>query len=128
MLVVDISVRRANAADFPRVSAIFRDASMSNEGDRPLFVEHPEILVFSPTAIHEGRTLVAVAAGELVGFVTTHIDGGRCEVEDLFVDPTWMRRGVASRLMAEAAASARAGGADRIEVTGNGHALHFYES
>jgi ribosomal protein S18 acetylase RimI-like enzyme len=84
--------------------------------------------VFSPTAINEGRTLVAVAAGELVGFVTTHIDGDRCEVEDLFVDPTSMRRGVASRLVAEAAASARAGGADRIEVTGNGHALRFYES
>jgi ribosomal protein S18 acetylase RimI-like enzyme len=125
---VELNVRRAVPADLARVSDIFREASLSNEGDRPLLAAHPEFLVFEPAAIEEGRTLVAVAHGEVRGFVTTHVDGDVWEVVDLFVDPAWMRRGIATRLMADAAAAARSGGATRIEVTANGHALDFYKS
>ena len=50
------------------------------------------------------------------------------ELEDLFVDPDWMRRGIATELLLDALAHARERGVARIEVTANGHALAFYES
>jgi ribosomal protein S18 acetylase RimI-like enzyme len=71
---------------------------------------------------------VAEIDGRIVGFVTTIVDGEHCEIEDLFTEPAWMRRGVASRLMTEAVASVRAAGTTTIEVTANGHALDFYKS
>jgi GNAT superfamily N-acetyltransferase len=123
-----MSVRLAVPADLARVREIFREASLSNEGDRPLLAAHPEFLVFSPVAIDERRTLVAVVDGQIVGFVTTQTDADLWEVEDLFVDPRWMRRGVATQLVAEAAAVARSGGATRIDVTATGQALDFYKS
>ena len=67
----------------------------------------------------EGRTRVAVVEGRIVGFAT--LVGS--ELEDLFVDPDWTRRGIATALVQDAAASV-----PRIEVTANAHALAFYES
>jgi GNAT superfamily N-acetyltransferase len=54
-------------------------------------------------------------------------DGQASELEDLFVDPDWMQRGVGRELVLDAVAIARAKGVPRIEVTANGHALAFYE-
>jgi ribosomal protein S18 acetylase RimI-like enzyme len=125
---VELNVRRAVPADLARVSDIFREASLSNEGDRPLLAAHPELLLFEPAAVEQGRTLVAVADGEVLGFVTTQVDADVWEVEDLFVDPAWMRRGVATQLISAAAAAAGSAGATRMEVTANGHALDFYKS
>jgi GNAT superfamily N-acetyltransferase len=45
------------------------------------------------------------------------------EIEDLFVDPEWMRRGVATALVADAAATHGA-----LAVDANRHAVAFYES
>jgi GNAT superfamily N-acetyltransferase len=67
----------------------------------------------------EGRTRVAVVEGRVVGFAT--LVGN--ELEDLFTDPEWMRRGIASALVRDAASSA-----PRIEVTANAHAVSFYEA
>jgi ribosomal protein S18 acetylase RimI-like enzyme len=125
---MDLAIRRAVAADYDRVSTVFREASLSNEGDRPLLAAHPELLIFAPAALDEGRTLVAETGGRVVGFVTTVVDGDHCEIEDLFVAPAWMRRGVASRLMTAAVASVRGSATATVEVTANGHALAFYES
>ena len=67
----------------------------------------------------EGRTRVAVAEGRIVGFAT--LVGN--ELEDLFTDPPWMRRGIATALVRDAAATV-----DRIDVTANLHAQAFYEA
>jgi GNAT superfamily N-acetyltransferase len=94
-----IAIRAAVAADVPRLQAIFRDAAWSNVDDRPLFGEHPEFLDWSGDPATEGRTRVAEIGDEVVGFVSIIEHGDVVEVEDLFVDPTWMRRGVATALM-----------------------------
>jgi GNAT superfamily N-acetyltransferase len=49
------------------------------------------------------------------------------ELEDLFVDPGWMRQGVGLALIDDLAARAEHSGVRRIEVTANPHALAFYE-
>ena len=67
----------------------------------------------------EGRTRVAVVEGRIVGFAT--LVGN--ELEDLFTDPDWMRRGIATALVRDAASTV-----DRIDVTANMHARAFYEA
>ncbi len=123
-----LAIRDADLGDLRALQEIFRRASLSNESDRPLLTEHPEFLELSDTAIREGRTRVAVMAETAVGFATLAISGSAAELEDLFVDPAWMRHGVATALVADAKVLVRANGAARIEVDANDHALRFYES
>jgi GNAT superfamily N-acetyltransferase len=55
-------------------------------------------------------------------------DASALEVVDLFVDPDWMRRGVARCLIGDLVQTARLAGIARIEVTANPHADGFYRS
>jgi GNAT superfamily N-acetyltransferase len=126
--VAEFLVRLADARDFAVVSDLYRRSSLSNEGDREVLLAHPETLVFEDTSIREGRTHVAVADHRIVGFVTTRAVGDIVDLEDLFVDPDWMRRGVARVLVLDAMTRVRAAGAKTIEVTANPHALDFYEN
>ncbi len=48
------------------------------------------------------------------------------EIEDLFVDPEWMRTGFASRLVEDLLATASGKGVRRIELTANPYADVFY--
>jgi ribosomal protein S18 acetylase RimI-like enzyme len=50
------------------------------------------------------------------------------ELEDLFVDPAYRRRGIAAALVSRIAEILRALGAERLEVTANPHALGFYRA
>jgi ribosomal protein S18 acetylase RimI-like enzyme len=51
---------------------------------------------------------------------------GTVELEDLFVDPAYRRRGIAAALVSRVAGILRAQGTERLEVTANPHALGFY--
>jgi len=76
-----------------------------------------------------GRCRVAVVdAATIVGFATTLVVGDRLDIEDLFVEPEQMRRGIGRALIGDAMAYARTSGMTRIEVDGNPHALEFYEA
>jgi ribosomal protein S18 acetylase RimI-like enzyme len=125
-------VRTAVDADLPELQRVFRAASLSNPDDVAGLLAHPEYLVFTGDGIRDGRTRVAVprsTAAPVLGFatVTTGPDGDP-DLEDLFVDPSHRRRGIARRLVLDAVRTARAAGHRRLTVTGNGHALAFYRS
>jgi GNAT superfamily N-acetyltransferase len=85
------------------------------------------VLEFGDAGVREQRTRVATVDGRIVGFATTAPHALGIELEDLFVDPEWMRRGIASALVQDAADTARAAGHTRLELTANHHALAFYE-
>ena len=125
-----VAVRTAVVADLPALRQLFRRSSLSNEGDRELMLAHPELVGPTDAAVAAGRTRVAVAADRtVVGFATgRRLQGGVLELEDLFVDPDWMRRGVGRRLVEDVVAVAKRRGIDRIEVTANPHADAFYRS
>ena len=127
-MVFDIRV--AVAADLPALRRLFRRSSLSNQGDRELMLAHPELVGPSDAAVAEGRTRVAVAAdGTILGFSTwRRLESDALELEDLFVDPDWMRCGIGRRLLADVATLARRKGIARIEVTANPHAHAFYRS
>jgi ribosomal protein S18 acetylase RimI-like enzyme len=129
----DLLIRTAVAGDLPELQRVFRAASLSNERDAPLLLANPEFLVFAGDGIAEARTRVAVEAtgdgDRVLGFATVITDGlSGLELEDLFVDPTSQRRGIARRLVLDAAGRARDSGHEHLLVTANPHALAFYRS
>jgi ribosomal protein S18 acetylase RimI-like enzyme len=125
-----LSVRAAAGADLPALSRIFRAASLSNDGDRAVLLAHPEVLELDLDLLVAGRTLVATGPDRrVVGFARTHESApGVLELDDLFVDPDWMRRGAARALLRAIVAEAAIDHANRIEVTANTHALGFYQA
>ncbi len=121
-------IRSGVPADLSAASDVYRSASLSNAGDRDNLLAHPEYLVLGPERLAEGRTYVAEDNGSLVGFATWLEAGDIFELEDLFVDPGWRRRGIATALVNRIAQVLRARGVERLEVTANPHALGFYRA
>ena len=126
---VTVLIRDSVPADLDALRDVYRRSSLSNDGDRASLLANPDVLEFPGPATGDGRTRVAVATGgRVVGFATTLIAGDAAELDDLFVDPGWMRRGIGRALVLDAIEIARGRGASRVEVTANPHALVFYES
>ena len=121
-------IRLGTPADLAAASSVYRRASLSNEGDRDNLLAHPEYLILGPDGLAEGRTHVAEQDGTVVGFATWAEADGTVDLEDLFVDPDYRRRGIASELVRRIAEVLRARGVQRLEVTANPHAMEFYRS
>jgi len=126
--VTTFLIRAAVIGDMPALRDVFRRSSLSNEGDRMNLLAHPDALDLSDLAVIEGRTRAAVADDAIVGFASWLHTGETFEIEDLFVDPEWMRRGIGRALVLDLIAIARGHGVRRVEVTANQHALVFYEN
>ncbi len=122
------NIRLGTPADLRAASDVYRSASLSNAGDRDNLLAHPEYLVLGPEGLAEGRTYVAEEDGLVVGFATWSEADGVVDLEDLFVDPGWRRRGIATRLVDRIAQALRERGVRRLEVTANPHALGFYRA
>ena len=120
-------IRDAGPTDLAALRDVYRRASLSNEGDRMNLLANPDALEFPGLGGDDRRTRVAAAGGRIAGFATSVPAGDVIELDDLFVDPGWMRRGAGRALVLDAVAIARGLGARRIEVTANQHALVFYE-
>jgi GNAT superfamily N-acetyltransferase len=125
--VEHIVIRDARPADVAAVSDVFRHSSLSNEGDRANLLAHPDTLEWAADPVGDGRTRVAVVEHRVVGFATTSPATDGLELDDLFVDPDWMRHGVGRALVDDVVATARRRNCRRITVTANEHALAFYE-
>ncbi len=121
-------IRLGALADLSAATEVFRSASLSNAGDRDNLLAHPEHLILGPEGLVEGRTHVAEEDDSLVGFATWIEANGIIELEDLFVHPSWMRRGIATALVSRIVDVLRARGAERMEVTANPHAMGFYSA
>ena len=119
-------IRSGAPADLSAVRDVYRSASLSNAGDRAMLLAHPEHLILGPEGLNEGRTHVAEEDGSVVGFATWTEADGVTELEDLFVDPGWTRRGIATALVNRIVEVLRARGVERLEVTANPHAMGFY--
>lgn len=123
-------IRLGTSADLAAAMGVYRRASLSNAGDRDNLLAHPAYLILGPEGLAEGRTYIYVADedGTVAGFATWAGTDGAMELEDLFVDPGYMRRGIATALVSRIVEVVRARGAERLEVTANPHALGFYRA
>jgi GNAT superfamily N-acetyltransferase len=126
--VVATEIRPAEPADVPSLRAVFRRSSLSNDGDRTILLAHPEVLELSDLRLRDGNPIVATVDGTVAGFANIIDSDGWIELDGLFVDPDWMRRGVGRVLVEAVIADACARGFARIEVTANEHARSFYEA
>jgi GNAT superfamily N-acetyltransferase len=125
-VVGDVEIRSAGPPDLDAIQGVYRRASLWNEGDRDVLLANPDALIFDPAPLTEGRTRVAVDDGVVVGFASTRREGDALELDDLFVDPDHMRRGIGLALVRDATAVARRHGIASIGVTANPHARDFY--
>lgn len=76
-------------------------------------------------------TVLAEAAGELIGFCVVQMEEKLGYVVTLDVAAVWRRRGLARRMVQEMEAKVRAAGGSGMALhvfTGNTGAMHFYES
>jgi len=112
-------IRLGTAADLAAATSVYRRASLSNPGDRDNLLAHPEYLILGPEGLAEGRTHVAEEDGSLVGFATWIETADTIELEDLFVDPGYMSRGIAAALINSIVDALRARDIERLEVTAN---------
>jgi GNAT superfamily N-acetyltransferase len=119
-------VRLGSVDDVPAMAAVFRRAVLTNEGDRDLLSEHPELTKCDPPSADD-VVLVAEVTGRLVGFATARaLADETLAVLDLFVDPDHMRSGIGRALINAVVAAATGRGCTRIEVEANRHAVAFY--
>ncbi len=127
--MTEVSTRVAHDEDLEVLRDLFRRSSLSNDGDRDNLLASPSALHWAGDSLSAGLTRVATDAdGRILGFATALSIAGGLELEDLFVDPDAMRRGVATRLVDDIAAQATREGVPWIEVTANEHAAEFYAS
>ena len=121
-------IRLGTSADLAAASSVYRRASLSTAYDRDNLLAHPEYLILGPEGLAEGRTHVAEQDGSVVGSATWAETADAIELEDLFVDPGYRKRGIATALVSRIAEVVRAQSAERLEVTANPHALGFYRA
>jgi ribosomal protein S18 acetylase RimI-like enzyme len=124
---VPVEIRDPVPDDLDALRGVFRRSSLSNEGDREALLAHPEALELELPEPADGVVRVGQLEGRVAGFATARLrPGGPVELVDLFVDPSWMRRGVGRALVADVQAMAHARGTS-VVVVANPHALAFYE-
>jgi ribosomal protein S18 acetylase RimI-like enzyme len=126
--VVD-AIRDARPDEALALAALQRRSADVWDEYRAQLAANPDAIEPPHRAIADGRVRVAAdASGRLLGFsVVLPIRDGRCELDDLFVEPEWMRRGVGRLLVADLTARAAAAGASHVDVIANPNALAFYE-
>jgi N-acetylglutamate synthase-like GNAT family acetyltransferase len=82
---------------------------------------------FSPEALAAKEILVAEADDRAVGFATLISEGDLCVLDDLWLEPDWIGRGLGSKLFEACANQARQLGAKRLEWEAEPNAVGFYE-
>jgi GNAT superfamily N-acetyltransferase len=123
----ELQVRAARPDEREALEALQRRASEHSGTYREQLRAHPDAIVLPVEQIEQGLVLVAEDRAGIAGFsaILTPRDGA-CELDGLFVEPDRWRAGIGRRLVEGAAALARDGGANRMEVTANPDARGFY--
>jgi GNAT superfamily N-acetyltransferase len=82
---------------------------------------------FSAEALRSKPVLVAEADGRVIAFAIVLPKGAVAWLDDLWVEPSWIGRGVGTKLFEAAADRARELGAKRMEWEAELNAVGFYE-
>ena len=82
---------------------------------------------FTPEGLRKFALFVAEAEGRAIAWVAVEPKGEIAWLEDLWVEPDWIGKGIGTRLFGEAAEHARALGAAALEWEAEPNALAFYE-
>ena len=124
-----MQIRTGRPEDAEALRELHRAASYVWEEDREQLDAHPEMFGVDPAALAASEVRVAVRSdGTPIGFATVRpAPHGRRILEDLFVEPALMRRGVGRALVEDAVARAARDGGVVMTVIAAERALGFYE-
>jgi GNAT superfamily N-acetyltransferase len=126
---VSVSIRDAVLDEITQLEALQRRASLVAPDYRAALAAHPEAIHLPAVDVSEPRTRVAIAIGRVAGFsVVRPVHGTACELDGLFVEPDFMRKGVGRALVDDVVERARGHGVRRIDVIANPTAVSFYTS
>src|SRR5690242_8397917 len=94
-----IVIRTATVAEQKALEALQWRASLTNDGDRDSLLANPDAISIPLEQLVAGRVFVAELAGITVGFsaIEPRSDGD-AELDALFVEPAFRRRGIARLL------------------------------
>jgi GNAT superfamily N-acetyltransferase len=123
----DLRIRPAEPRDAPRLREIFAAAKGLWGYDTALVEEAARDLDLAPEAMQAKEVFVAEVAGEPVAFASIVRGSDVWRLDDLWVDPAWMGRGIGRHLFMYAADRARLLGARRLEWETDPNAVGFYE-
>ena len=120
-------IREGTEGDFERLRAIAVEAKAHWGYDRALVEEWAHDGDFEPESLRRRLLYVAEEDGRPVGWAALIPRGEVGWLEDLWVDPAWIGRGLGRALFEHVAAAARERGARRLEWEAEPNAHGFYE-
>ena len=121
-----MNIRRAVEAEAPFLSAlVMRAKAHWGYSKEQLERWRPELAI-SATDIRDGPTFIAIADAEVGGFYSLRPSPLAWELDNLWVQPEFMHRGIGRALLAHALATAVRGGASEVTVDADPHAESFY--
>ena len=120
-------VRAGTEEDFARLREIAVDAKAHWGYDRARVEEWGRSGDFEPESLRTREVYVAEADGEPVGWAALIPRGEVGWLEDLWINPPWIGRGVGRLLFEHVAGRARVLGARRLEWEAEPNATGFYE-
>lgn len=123
------TIRHAEPCEWDILGDLHRRSSFVWAEDRGMLEAHPDALGVASDAIVKRRVRVAASArGELLGSSVVAFAGlDVCELDDLFVDPDYMRQGIGRALVEDAASNALAAGCETMTVVAHPRKFPFYE-
>jgi GNAT superfamily N-acetyltransferase len=124
---VVVLIRAGTERDVPRLREIAVDAKAHWGYDRGQVEEWAQGGDFDPESLRAREVYVAEADGEPIGWASLIPRGEVGWLEDLWIDPSWIGRGVGRLLFEHVADRARSLGARRLEWEAEPNATGFYE-
>jgi GNAT superfamily N-acetyltransferase len=122
-----VVIRRAWTDEGARLKEIAFDAKASWGYERDRVREWADHGDFTPERLRELVVFVADSGGRAIGWASLIQRAEVGWLEDLWVDPDWMRQGVGAQLFRRMAEHAKELGATRLEWDAEPNAIGFYE-
>lgn len=122
-------IRKAGVSQRAFLEALRLRAALNNESDREAMRANPDAIDLPVEQIRSGDVFVLEFDGQIAGFAALlPRPDGDVELDGLFVDPEFQRRGIATALVEHCARIVLARGSRALHVLGNPHAEKFYFS
>jgi len=125
--VTGLCLRFARPDERAALEALQRRATLMWEEYRPYLMANPDVMELPLAHLQEGWVRVAEWQGRVLGFAVLLPKSDFLELDGLFVEPDFWRRGVGRALIADALKTARRDKAAAIETVANPRAEGFYE-
>ena len=121
-----MEIRPARTEEAAELSALALEAKAHWGYSTEVLGSWKQLLSITASDIASKRVFVGAIDGKTVGFYSLTPAAGAWELDNLWVSPSFMRRGLGRKRLAHALENARCGGASRVTVDADPSAESFY--